>query len=141
MYAQPGRSVSLTTQDYIEIQQLYARYNYAIDNDETETYVNLYTPDGSFNDFNGPDELRSFMDSRAGGTRRHWNTNLVITPTSEGARGAVYLMFLDVGVVPPRVIGAGKYEDTMVKTTQGWRFRTRRTSFESFERPVPNAVP
>ena len=126
-YAQQGGSDSLTAEDYVDIQQLYARYNHAIDNGEVDAYVALYSPDGSFNDFTGHDGLRTFMNSRTGGTRRHWNTNLVITPTPEGASGAVYLMFLDVGVQPPAVTGAGRYEDTLVKTAQGWRFKTRRT--------------
>ena len=126
-YAQQGGSSSLTADDYVEIQQLYTRYNYAIDDGEVEAYVAFYTSDGSFNDFSGHDGLRTFMNGRTGGTRRHWNTNLVIKPTPEGASGAVYLMFLDVGVQPPAVTGAGRYEDTLVKTAEGWRFKTRRT--------------
>jgi hypothetical protein len=66
------------------------------------------------------------MKNRNGGTRRHWNTNLLITPTPEGAKGAVYLMFVDVGMKPPQITSAGRYEDTLVKTAQGWRFKQRR---------------
>jgi len=125
--AQGGASGALTAQDYVDIQQLYARYNYAIDSGDVEAYVALYTPDGSFNAFDGHEGLRTFMKNRRGGTRRHWNTNLVITPSPEGATGAVYLMFIDVGMKPPSVTGAGKYEDLLVKTSQGWRFKKRRT--------------
>jgi hypothetical protein len=39
----------------------------------------------------------------------------------------VYLMFIDVGMKPPAVTGAGRYEDLLVKTAQGWRFKKRRT--------------
>ena len=95
----------------------------------------LYTPDGSFNNYMGQDGLRTFMKNRNGGTRRHWNTNLVITPTSEGAKGTVYLMFVDVGMKPPGITSAGKYEDTLVKTQQGWRFKKRQTF------PDPAAAP
>src|SRR3990172_8727347 len=77
--AQEGPGGSLTAQDYVDIQQLYARYNYAIDSGDIEAYVALYTPDGSFNSFTGHEGLRTFMKNRNGGTRRHWNTNLVIT--------------------------------------------------------------
>lgn len=124
-YAQESKSRSFTTQDYIDIQQLYARYNYIIDAGDVEGYVALFVPEGSFNKFVGHDGLRTFMKNRVAGNRRHWNTNLVITPTPEGARGAVYLMFVDVGLKPPAITGAGKYEDTLVKTSEGWRFSKR----------------
>jgi len=124
-FAQGGGASSLSAMDYVEIQQLYARYNYAIDAGDVEGYVALYTPDGAFNNFEGTEGLRTFMKNRQGGLRRHWNTNLVITPSPEGARGQVYLMFVDVGT--KSITGAGKYEDTLVKTAQGWRFKKRRT--------------
>jgi hypothetical protein len=125
--AQDGRKGSLSAQDYVEIQQLYARYNHIIDSGDIEGYVALYTPDGAFNNNRGQEALRTFMKNRNGGTRRHWNTNLVITPTPEGAKGAVYLMFVDVGMKPPAITSAGRYEDSLVKTAQGWRFKQRRT--------------
>lgn len=120
----------LTAEDYIEIQQLYTQYNYAIDAGDVEAYVALYVPDGSFNDFQGHDGLREFMENRDGATRRHWNTNLMITGTPEGAKGSVYLLLVDVGVRPPALSVAGQYEDTLVKTPQGWRFKSRRVRVE-----------
>lgn len=127
---------TLTALDYVEIQQLYARYNYAIDAGDIEAYVGLYTPDGAFNAFEGQAGLRQFMKNRQGGNRRHWNTNLVITPSPEGAKGQVYLMFVDVGTKPPSISGAGRYEDVIVKTPQGWRFKKRRTMPD----PPPDAA-
>jgi hypothetical protein len=127
-YAQSGSTPALTAQDYIDIQQLYARYNWAIDAGDVEGYVALYTPDGSFNTFTGADGLRTFMKGRQPGTRRHWNSNLVITPSPEGASGKVYLLLVDVGAKPPTNSSAARYEDRLVKTTGGWRFKKRQTS-------------
>lgn len=127
-YAQSGGAGALTAQDYAEIQQLYARYNWAIDAGDVDGYVALYTPDGTFNTFNGADGLRTFMKNRQGGTRRHWNSNLVITPSAEGANGKVYLLLVDVGVKPPAISSAARYDDRLVKTSQGWRFKKRQTS-------------
>jgi hypothetical protein len=127
-YAQSGGTLALTAQDYIDIQQLYGRYNWAIDAGDVEGYVALYTPDGSFNTFNGADGLRTFMKNRQGGTRRHWNSNLVITPSPEGASGKVYLALVDVGLKPPAISSAARYEDRLVKTAGGWRFKKRQTS-------------
>jgi hypothetical protein len=141
VFAQGGAAGTLTALDYVEIQQLYARYNYAIDSGDVEAYVALYTPDGSFNTYEGHEGLRTFMKNRRGGTRRHWNTNLVITPSPEGATGAVYLMFVDVGTKPPTVTGAGKYEDLLVKTPQGWRFKKRRTLPDPAPEPAAASTP
>lgn len=126
--AQSGTGAALTPQDYIEIQQLYARYNWTIDAGDVEGYVALYTPDGTFNTFNGADGLRTFMKNRQGGTRRHWNSNLVITPATDGAAGRVYLMLVDVGTKPPSISSAARYDDRLVKTAQGWRFKRRQTT-------------
>ena len=131
---------TLTTQDYIDIQQLYARYNHAIDGGDADGYAALFTPDGSFNANRGHDALVAFIRNRNGANLRHWNTNLVITPTADGARGSVYLMFLDVSARPAKVGNAGKYEDTLVKTAQGWRFKTRVNRLEGPD-PAPGAVP
>lgn len=137
-YAQEVRGGSLTTQDYIDIQQLYTKYNYAIDSGDVEAYVALYTADGTFNNFQGQEGLRKFMSGRTAGSTRHWNTNLLITPTPEGAKGAVYLLLVDVGATPPAITRAAKYDDVLVKTPQGWRFKTRVTRGEG--RPATPAT-
>jgi hypothetical protein len=134
-YAQSGGVATLTAQDYADIQQLYGRYNWAIDAGDVEGYVALYTPDGSFNTFNGADGLRTFMKGTQRGTRRHWNSNLVITPSPEGASGKVYLLLVDVGAKPPAISAAARYEDRLVKTAAGWRFKKRQTSPD----PAPQA--
>jgi len=121
---------SLTTQDYVDIQQLYARYNHAIDTGNAEAWADTFTPDGTFNTtWKNRDGLINFIhrwvDQMNGANRRHWNSNLVITPTAEGANGTVYLMLLDVGAKPPVIASTSKYTDVLVKTPQGWRFKSR----------------
>lgn len=131
--AQP-RKGSLTADDYIEIQQLYAQYNMAIDSGDAEGYAATFVPDGVFNTFNGHDALVGFIhrwrDNMKGANIRHWNTNLAITGTPEGANGAVYLLLVDVSVRPPVITTAARYEDQLVKTPQGWRFKKRVTKGE-----------
>ena len=51
VHAQHG-AAKLTTQDYIDIQQLYARYNIAIDTGDGEGWAATFTPDGVFNNTN-----------------------------------------------------------------------------------------
>ena len=141
-WAQRPKS-SMTADDYIEIQQLYARYNNAIDSGDAEAYAATFVPDGVFNTNNGHDALVGFInnwrDNLKGTNRRHWNTNLAIMPTAEGASGSVYLLLVDVSVRPPIITAAAKYDDQLVKTPQGWRFKKRVTKGEG--PPPPPAAP
>jgi SnoaL-like domain len=123
-------NTTFTTQDYIDIQQLYARYNHAIDTGNAEAWADTFTPDGTFNTTNKNrdgliDFIHRWVGQNNGANRRHWNSNLVITPTRDGAEGTVYLMLLDVGVKPPAIASTMKYTDVLVKTAQGWRFKSR----------------
>jgi len=134
-YAQSRSGSALTGQDYAEIQQLYARYNHAVDAIDGEGVAAVYTPDGTFNmgrnrQLAGHDALVNWVKTEVKANhavdhRRHWNTNLMITGTPDGAKGAVYLLTINVGVNPPVILQAGRYDDTLVKTPQGWRFKTR----------------
>jgi hypothetical protein len=125
-------SGSLTTQDYIDIQQLYARYNHTIDRRDPEGWAGTFVADGVFNNITGHDALVGFIKERQGdgGHRRHWNTNLLITGTPEGASASVYLLLYDTSVTPPGIVTSGRYEDTLVKTSQGWRFKKRTTQID-----------
>jgi hypothetical protein len=122
-------AADLTPQDYLQIEQLYAAYNHAIDSGDAEGWANTFTPDGVFsNRFTGRDALMGFVKSwqeRGGASRRHWNSNLRVVATAEGASGSVYLMLWDVGQKPATIVSTGKYEDVLVNTATGWRFKSR----------------
>jgi len=129
---------TLTTQDYIDIQQLYATYAQAYDRGETAKYVGTFTDDGEFwggyaatgggrvsrLPYKGTKELTE-MGSDGGRGSRHWTSNLTITPTATGANGSVYLIVYDTKSVPPKVEETAIYDDTLVKTPQGWKFKKR----------------
>ena len=125
----------LSAQDYADIQQLYARYNIAIDGGDAEGWAATFTPDGVFNTFNGHDALVNFVktwrEKLNGATRRHWNSNLRITGNSREANGYVYLMLVDVSTKPPSIVGTATYTDSLIKTKDGWRFTKRITKGDS----------
>jgi hypothetical protein len=135
----------LSTQDYIDIEQLYARYNHAIDGCDAESWAATFTPDGVFQHFTGREALVGFVkqwcEKMNGGNRRHWNTNLRITPTTEGASGTVLLMLLDAGVKPASIVSTGTYNDTLVRTPEGWRFKTRMIKSDAPGAAAPAAKP
>lgn len=124
-------TMTLSPQDYQEIEQLYARYNVAIDTGDAEGYAATFTPDGVFNNFTGHDALVGFVkawrDRLNGANRRHWNTNLLISGDGQTATGSVYLMLLDVSTKPVSIAAVATYTDSLVKTAGGWRFAKRAT--------------
>ena len=62
---------------------------------------------------------------------RHWYSNLTITPTAAGANGSVYVLQIDITAKPPAISTYSRYDDTLVKTPQGWRFKTRQRSSDT----------
>src|SRR5712692_7784312 len=108
--AEAGAAPNLTADDYIEIQQLYASYAHALDKGEGERFASTFVVEGEFTGGRGPgrgSEARNpikgkdallTMGSRGG--LRHFNANLVITPTPEGAKGSVYLLLFNARNIP-----------------------------------------
>ena len=141
----PAAAPALTALDYIDIEQLIAKYARAIDtcSNNGYDYADLFTPDGAFipsfdgkrgNPIVGRERLAAVS---GGGTNqcknvgwieqgvRHIYTNHVITPTAEGATGVVDMLMIGLGGDPNKIEYDGYYEDTYVRTPQGWRFKER----------------
>lgn len=131
----PAHAAELSAQDYMEIQQLYARYNLAIDHGEAEAWAATFTPDGVFNTFAGHDALVGFIQdwrqNMHGAALKHWNSNLSIAGNSQAATGSVYLLLVDFSTKPVSIAFSGTYSDTLVKTKQGWRFSKRTVSADA----------
>jgi hypothetical protein len=127
----PVLASGLTPQDYAEIEQLYAQYNWAIDSGDAQAWADTFVEDGVFNNFKGTEQLKGFIDrwvnSMNGLTRKHWNSNLRITGDDKTAQGKVYLLLVDTSVQPPAIITSASYSDELVKTPRGWRFTKRAT--------------
>jgi SnoaL-like domain len=128
-------AAQVTADDYIEIQQLYANYAHALDKGEGERFASTFVLDGEFTGGRGPGRASEVRNPIKGedallkmgnrGGLRHFNANLVITPTPEGAKGSVYLLLFNVRNIPATIVETAIYEDTLVKTPQGWKFKKR----------------
>jgi len=144
--AQPNaRPMALTALDYIEIQQLVAKYARAIDtcSNNGYDYADLFTPDGFFapsqngvvgTRFQGREKLAEVSGGGVAGCKNvgwirqgvlHIYTNHIITPTADGATGTVDMLMIGLGGDPNRIQHDGYYADTYAKTPQGWRFASR----------------
>src|SRR5580765_4528987 len=139
VYAQKAAG-ALTAQDLVDIQQLYAKYNWTLDAGDAEGYASTFTPDGVVNNNVGHDAIVQFAETFHGGMGarvRHWNTNLMILPTPEGAHGQVYLVLVDFSTKPATIATSASYSDDLVKTAQGWRFKKRATKGDVAPPPKP----
>jgi hypothetical protein len=139
----PAKNMVLTPQDYIDIQQLVARYAYEIDNctNNGYDYADLYSADGWFSAsrdgrVGNKSQGREKLAAAARGNMKtcdevpwkgisHLLVNHVITPAPGGATGKVYLVAIGLDGEPTKVEAQGHYEDVYVKTPQGWRFQSR----------------
>jgi hypothetical protein len=142
-FTQVAWADGLSTQDYIDIEQLYATYNHAIDSGDAQAWAGTFTPEGTFNKFVGHDQLVGFIqqwkEKMNGANRRHWNTNLSIRPSTDGASASVFLMLVDVST--KSIVATGMYNDTLVKTASGRRFKSRATKMDAAPPPAPTAAP
>jgi hypothetical protein len=146
--AQPQSVPSLTAQDYIAIQQLVNRLNFALDycGNGGRDFADLFVAGGRFVIDQG-DGMPRLIDTRdgliglAGGpgcdSRReppsayilHLAESLVIEATADGARGMSYAIYPESQGrrFSDEVAGQlGIYYDDYVRTENGWRFRSRR---------------
>jgi hypothetical protein len=140
-----ARPMKLTALDYIEIQQLVAKYARAIDtcSNNGYDYADLFTADGFFApEQNGVVGARwqgreKLAEASGGGVRgcknvgwirqgvHHLYENHVITATADGATGTVDMLMIGLDGDPYKIRHDGYYADTYKKTPHGWRFASR----------------
>ena len=153
-------AATLSAQDYLDIQQLSARYAFLIDTCANGGYdfADLFTTDGEFSvsqawgtagarrtkgrealaDAAGGDGKGGCKDPKTtlGYGISHIVVNQVITPTPQGAIGKSYLLAIGVGGDPTKIERQGGYEDVYVKTPAGWRFQSRVHVFPNMRESV-----
>ena len=140
-------------EDRLAIEQLLMRYAAALNTDDADTYVSLFTPDATFElrrqtneppflgPFEGRDALRKqwFPDAPANpaaagrfGSMRHVTTNYEIDVTGDTATMRAF--FIEIvsngantppGSNPPTIHAMGRYEDELVKVDGRWLFSKR----------------
>lgn len=123
---------TLATEDLLAIQQLYARYNHAIDSGDGPGWAACFTGDGVFTSgmsgtVTGAEALSAFATGFAARLKaRHWINNLVIEADGAGARGKCYLILLRLKEgEPATMMATATYNDTLVKDDGNWTFASR----------------
>jgi hypothetical protein len=134
---------NLSVADRLEIYELVARYNRAIDAGPearwASEWVNTFAPDAEFDCalgiYRGHKELyecHHFLYTDAANTDylggQHWLHNIILTPTASGADlWADFLLFMP-GKPVPFVSLIGSYSDELVSFDGRWRFSRRRVT-------------
>jgi hypothetical protein len=143
---QAQKAPSLTPLDYEEIRNLYGRYTHAFDGFDGKALADTYTSDGAFTTggrtTQGREQLMAQPKAPAPGRPmiKHLPANIVIDPAPGGAKGMAYVFVLTVEAgKPPAFMAGGRYDDVIVKTSEGWRFKQR--TFTPWNPPVATSTP
>jgi hypothetical protein len=117
------------TEDLVEIQQLLAKYAVTITQGDDEGLVTVFTPDGTYSAFGDTYSLNRFPVLVDAAPKGLFMTGTALVDLVEGAdtaTGTQPLCFIEHSTHDMRI---GYYNDTYVRTDDGWRLRTRKMTF------------
>ncbi|OBC01019.1 hypothetical protein A5784_02025 [Mycobacterium sp. 852013-50091_SCH5140682] len=118
------------TDDLVEIQQLLARYAVTITQGDIDGLINVFTPDGSYSAFGETYALERFpvlVDAAPKGLFMTGTALVTLDPDNpDAASGTQPLCFIEHSTHDMRI---GYYNDTYVRTENGWRLKTRAMTF------------
>lgn len=122
--------MALETADTLEILQLAARYNHAIDYSDPEAWAGTFTEDGVFNGGPSPVTGHEALAQFAGGFgtnmagARHWTNNHVVDGDGDEATHSCYLNLIQTKDGGSSIV-TGRYDDKLRKVDGQWRFTER----------------
>ncbi len=150
---------------WFELYSLQERYISVLDNDQLEAWPELFTTDGYYEivpkenaDAGLPVGIiycnnQGMMRDRILSTRkanlyepqtyRHMVSGLVITPVDEVTAGmrSSYVVIRTNQEGDSIIYQAGRYEDQVIKTEEGWRYRSKRAIYDTLRVPTLLAIP
>ena len=111
----------------MEICQLLARYAVTITQGDIEGLLAVFTADGNYSAFGDTYPLEEFPALVAAAPRGLFLTGMpVIELSGDTGTGTQPLCFVDHATHELRI---GYYNDTYLRTADGWRLRTRAMTF------------
>jgi hypothetical protein len=132
-------------QDYVEILNLYARYNLCSDAGDEEGYADTFSSNGHFDvvtpaqtmSLSGRENFVAFKRKEAAGRthlyRRHWNGSIHLEKVDDHTViGRCY--FLAYNGTPgklPAIADSGVYKDRLVKEGGKWKFAHRHLTLDA----------
>ena len=136
----------VTPEEYVEILNLYAKYNLSSDAGDAEAYADCFTDDGELHggrQFKGKAALTEWKKqdkaSRGQLYRRHWNGSIhleKVDPTTIVGRAYLFGYNGEPGQLP-YTTHAGVYTDTIRLERGRWCFAKRELRFDGVLKPAP----
>jgi uncharacterized protein (TIGR02246 family) len=125
--------MDLATDDILEIHQLYAAYNFAVDDSDASGFAATFTPAGTLvvpagEPVSGSDALAEFASRPR--SMRHVANNIALEADGDGARGRAYLQLFAIGEDGSRLQTTGRYSDQLERVDGRWRFARREFSVD-----------
>lgn len=126
-------------EDKETIRELLARYCFLLDGYRLREFAALFTSDGEWISRNGQatgpaaieELLRGMVPEPAPGRRRkHFTANIIIDLGGDSATVISNFLVVRDSEAGPVIAVAGTYDDTVVRTAEGWKFRSRRLSHD-----------
>jgi 3-phenylpropionate/cinnamic acid dioxygenase small subunit len=126
-------------EDKESIRELLARYCFLLDGYKLGEFAALFTADGEWISRNGTAKgpaaiealLRGLVPEPAPGRRRkHFTANVIIDLAGDSATVISNFLVVRDSEAGPVVAVAGTYDDVVVRTGQGWKFKSRKLSHD-----------
>lgn len=124
---------TITSDDRIAIAELFARYCHRVDHGDTAGWLELFTPDGTFEvagvmRLEGHEQVAAMpgvVAEQGGGKWRHQITNIAVDAGEDAdiARVTAYGLVTDWGN-DGKPMTFSDYTITLVRAIGGWRIRT-----------------
>lgn len=134
--------MTLSVADRLEIQDLMGRFALAVDVEGPDAYREIFVEDSSFTieafqiDLHGRETIIQWVKDNAGSFPpglNHVQSNFVIDGDGDGEEARVRCISQAIqsheGEVKHYVIG--RYDETMIKTNEGWRLKTHRLQVQA----------
>jgi hypothetical protein len=113
--------------DVIEIEQLLARYAVGMTQDDIDTVMSVFTPDGTYSAFGDTYTLADFPTLVKAAPKGLFMTGTpLLELDGDTGSGVQTLCFVDQTNHAMRI---GYYNDTYRRTDAGWRLHTRSMTF------------
>lgn len=126
------------SEDFVQIQQLFARCAVALDLGDLETWVDCFVADGEFGAAGGDasvpplfvvkghEKLLAQAEVMTSGPRGyHWNADPVLEITDDGMSGTSWFMFVTSPDGRGEITVTGHYVDDFVEFEGRWLFARR----------------
>jgi hypothetical protein len=123
----------------LQIQDLYARYAWALDDRRDEEWLECFTDKGSvesslFGRYEGREDLRRFLAKYQSAFNtmqlRHLNSNLVIDISGDRAEGRCYLVLYSSRRGRADINAIGIYRDQLRQIDGRWLFASRQVTWD-----------